>query len=291
MLYSEGDMMFRQMFTIVTIAVFFSAVMPVHAEEVPTVVIPLGQTDDKFDRDFEDDFDNEFDDQGGGNEVLIADPLEGFNRSMFYLNDKLYFYLMKPVARGYRAVVPRPARTSVSNAFHNLATPVRTGNSLLQFKFRDVGVELYRLIFNSTVGLGGLFDPAATAEVKKVDDEDFGQTLGVYGVGHGFYLVLPLLGPSSLRDAVGGFADTAADPLRYVDMKFLEYLGVKSYKTLNALSLDRDTYEGIVRDALDPYSFIKAAYAQRRLAQVGKTKYNLNMFENAELNPFRWLGE
>ena len=274
--------------------------------EIETIVIPLGKKDDQFDKEFADDFASEFDDDfgdtfdddGPASEELIADPLEGFNCSMFYFNDRLYFYVMKPVARGYRFLVPSQARVSVANAFANLTTPIRAGNSLLQLKFRDVGVELYRFLVNSTVGLGGLFDPAASlAGVKKVDDEDFGQTMGVYGIGHGFYLVLPVLGPSSLRDAIGSLADTSVYPLRYADLTYLEYLGVKSYKVINALSLDPDTYEGIVRDALDPYLFIRAAYAQRRLAQVGKTKYNLNVFDDfkseqlQKLNPFKWLGQ
>ncbi len=289
--------MIKKMLPIILLIGFVCFSVPAAAEEladegVPTLVVPINQEDDQFDQDFEDDFDDEFNSQDGGSEILIADPFERFNRGMFHLNDNLYFYLMKPIARGYRAVVPRPARSSVANAFSNLATPVRAVNSLLQMKFKNVGVELYRLIVNSTVGIGGLFDPAGSlAEVKKGDEEDFGQTLGIYGVGHGFYLVLPILGPSSLRDAVGTLADTTLDPLRYTDLTYLEYLAVKSFKVTNALSLDPDTYEGIVRDSLDPYLFVRAAFAQQRLAQVGKTTYNLNMFEDQDWEQFQWLGK
>lgn len=275
---------------------------PLHASQlamvdVPTQVIPADRRGDKFDEDFADDFDSDFAEVESVDEILIDDPLEPFNRGVFWVNDKLYFYLIKPIAKGYRLILPRQARVSVGNAFYNAATPVRAANDLLQFKFHDVATELYRLIVNSTVGLGGLFDPAASlAGVDKVDDEDFGQTLGFYGAGHGFYLVLPVLGPSSLRDGAGTLVDTFADPIRYVDMATLEYFGVKSFKVVNSLSLDRDTYEGIVRDSLDPYLFVRAAYAQRRAAQVGKVDYDIlsidgNFWDEGTFNPFKWLGQ
>ena len=167
---------------------------------------------------------------------------------------------------------------------------------LLQFRFRDVATELYRLLVNSTVGLAGLFDPAASlAGVKKLDHEDFGQTLGYYGAGHGFYLVLPVIGPSSLRDGAGSLVDTFVDPLNYIDLTTLEYAGVKTFRAINSLSLDRDTYEGIVRDSLDPYLFVRAAYAQRRAAQVGKVDYDIlsldgTFLDDETFNPFKWMG-
>ena len=243
----------------------------------------------------EDDFDAAF---GNANEVpekLISDPFEPLNRGVFWVNDKLYFYLFKPVAKGFRVVLPRPARVSFSNFFANLATPIRAGNAFLQLKFRDFGTEIYRFVINTTFGLGGFFDPAESVAGVKPVFEDFGQTLGYYGAGHGFYLVLPVVGPSSLRDASGSFVDSFADPFRYADLESLEYIGVKSFDAENRLSLDRDTYEGIVRDALDPYLFIRAAYAQRRLAQVGESTYNINLFQgplfdNDLLNPIDWFG-
>ena len=245
------------------------------------------------------DFDTAFDDfhSPGDKEPvkLISDPLEPVNRGVFWVNDKLYFYVFKPIAKGFRLVLPRPARVSVKNFFSNLTTPIRLGNTLLQFKFRDFGTELYRFVINSTFGVLGLFDPAdSVAGVKKVS-EDFGQTLGFYGFGHGFYLVLPVVGPTSLRDVGGSFVDSFADPLRYADLETLEYIGVRWFDVENRLSLDHDTYEGIVQDSLDPYLFMRSAYAQRRLAQVGKGSYNLNIFQSPlfdsdMLNPFEWFG-
>ncbi len=245
--------------------------------------------------DFDAAFGDEFSDNQAVAEKLIADPLQTLNRGTFWVNDKLYFYLFKPAARGYRLVLPRPARVSVGNFFSNLATPIRAGNALLQLEFRKFGTETYRFVINTTFGIGGLFDPAESVAGVKKQVEDFGQTLGRYGFGHGFYLVLPIVGPSSLRDATGVFVDSFADPIRYVNLETVEYMGVKFLDAETRLSLDRETYEGIVHDSIDPYLFIRAAYAQRRLAQVGEDTYNVNIFEGPLfdgdlLNPFDWFG-
>lgn len=202
-------------------------------------------------------------------EILkVRDPLEPVNRGIFWFNDKLYFYLLKPVARGLR-VVPEPARVSVGNFFDNLAAPVRLANKLLQFKPGDASDELARFVFNSTFGIAGLFDIAREQGGVSRKDEDFGQTLGHYGTGPGFYLVLPLLGPSNARDLVGRVGDYFLDPLPYV-LDNRELIGAKAVDKENALSLDKETYEGIVRDELDPYLFIRNAYAQRREALIAK---------------------
>lgn len=225
---------------------------------------------DDFDAAFDDDFADEFGENPSAEDApLISDPLEGWNRGMFWVNDKLYFYALKPVAKGFR-LVPRPARKSISNFFSNLATPVRAANALLQMRFRDTGTELGRFLVNSTIGWGGLFDPAGYSLGWKKKSEDFGQTLGHYGVKSGWYLFLPLLGPSSIRDGVGMVADQFLDPTRYVKMKEWEYYSLKILEPINRLSLDPDTYEGVKRDALDPYLFIRAAYAQHRLANIDK---------------------
>ncbi len=199
----------------------------------------------------------------------VWDPIEPFNRGMFWLNDKLYFYVLKPVARGYRVTVPEPARISVGNFFSNLTFPVRFVNSALQLKFGDAGNELRRFLLNSTVGVAGLFDPARqNGWVKK--DEDLGQTFGHYGAGPGFYLVMPVFGPTNVRDGIGRFGDGYLDPVPFLVPGTLEYVGVKAYDRVNALSLDKDTYEGIKREQLDPYLFVRNAYAQRREALIEK---------------------
>lgn len=259
---------------------------------------PASQTDDDFlnaepGKGFDDDWDADFDDWDAPVK-LIADPFEPINRGVFWVNDKLYFYLFKPVARGYGAIVPRPARVSVTNFFNNVSTPVRVANALLQLNLTNVGTETYRFIVNSTIGIVGLFDPATSvAEVRRVP-ADFGQTLGKYGFGHGFYLVLPIVGPSSLRDGTGTFVDSFADPVRYAGLATEDIILIRVLDATNRLSLDRDTYEGIKRDAIDPYLFIRTAYAQRRLAQIGEPVYNLNIlqapiFDNELFNPLEWF--
>jgi len=236
------------------------------ADTVTTQAAAGEMAADDFDADFDDDFNDDFDDHS---QPLISDPLEPWNRGVFWVNDKLYFYLLKPVARVYR-VLPRPLRESVGRFFSNLGTPVRAANALLQFKLKDTGTELGRFAVNSTLGWGGLLDPAGYSLGWKKKTEDFGQTLGVYGVGSGWYLVLPAFGPSSVRDATGLLADQFLDPLAYLKMKNWEYYSLKGLEVTNALSLDPDSYEGIKRDALDPYLFIRSAYAQHRLANIEK---------------------
>lgn len=199
----------------------------------------------------------------------VADPIEPVNRGMFWVNDKLYFYLFKPVAKGWRVVVPEPARVCVGNFFINLGSPVRFSNNVLQFRLKDASDELARFVFNTTFGIGGLFDIAKSEGGVKLKQEDFGQTLGHYGAGHGFYLVLPVLGPSSARDAVGRVGDYFLDPVNYL-ASGNEYIVAKVVDRENDLSLDKDTYEGIKHDSLDPYLTIRNAYAQRRQAQVDK---------------------
>ncbi len=253
------------------------------------------QPDDLSFDDFEADFGDDFSASTADAEKLISDPFQPFNRGVFWFNDKLYFYAFKPIAKGYRFIFPRPARVSVGNFFSNLATPIRAGNALLQLKFRDFGTEIYRFVINTTFGIAGLFDPAESVAGVEKSVEDFGQTLGHFGVGHGFYLVLPIVGPSSLRDGTGVFVDSFVDPFRYANLETREFIGVKFLDAETRLSLDRDTYEGIVQDSIDPYLFIRAAYAQRRLAQVGEDTYNINIFEGPLfdgdfLNPFDWFG-
>jgi len=203
-------------------------------------------------------------------ELIVSDPLEPINRGIFWFNDKLYFYLMKPVARGYRRIIPEQMRVSVQHFFSNLATPVRLINSGLQFKFRDAGNELTRFAVNTTLGIGGFFDPAKEHFNVRMKDEDTGQTLGHYGFGPGFYLMLPVLGPSSLRDGIGLLADSRLDLAYYAWEENQDYLGAKILDAINELSLDKDTYEGIKRDALDPYLFVRDAYIQYRQNKIKK---------------------
>ena len=205
-------------------------------------------------------------------ELEVWDPIEPFNRGMFWFNDKLYFYLLKPVAKGYRFITPEPVRESVGNFFHNLATPVRFVNCLLQGKGSAAAGELALFMINSTFGIAGLFD-LSPDDMVKPDAEDFGQTMGHYGMPSGFYLVLPVFGPTNARDAVGLVADSLTHPVPspfYLKMKPLEVSGIQTYDTVNELSLDKDTYESIKQDALDPYLFVRSSFMQKRAAKIEK---------------------
>ncbi len=261
------------------------AEIPAEEESVEEVEIPAEQesvgeegitVEDEFvaepEEPVEDEFDVELEEDFTNGDIFapdIYDPIEPFNRGMFWVNDKLYFYLFKPVARGLR-VVPEPARQSASNFFSNLGTPVRFVNSVLQLKFKDAGSELGRLVINSTLGIGGLFDPAKKWFGLRKKDEDLGQTLGNYGVGNGIYIVWPILGPSSARDTVGMAGDFFLDPLLYIQMKPLERVGLRAVDEETGLSLDKDTYEGIKRQALDPYLYVRTTYAQHRAGKIKK---------------------
>ena len=200
----------------------------------------------------------------------VADPLEPLNRVFFSFNDKLYFWLLKPVATGYRVVVPKPARVTVGNFFFNLKSPARLVNSLLQAKFAKGGDEFARFVVNTTVGVAGLWDPARSWFHLVPSDEDFGQTLGKYGVGDGIYLCLPVLGPASLRDGVGLVGDYFLDPVSYlyINGENEAALGVRSEETVNRTSLNIGDYEDFKSASFDPYSAMRDSYIQLRKSKI-----------------------
>ena len=205
--------------------------------------------------------------------VTIADPMpiRLWNRGMYHFNDKFYFWIMKPVSLTYKKVVHEDLRGIVSNFFHNLATPVRFVNSLLQLKMMEAGNELARFVVNTTVGVGGLGDVAKTEFDIQRHEEDFGQTLGHYGIGHGFYIVWPLIGPSSVRDTVGTVGDWFLDPLYYHDEFGIHRdtaIGLVIFDKVNATSFRIGDYEALKDAAIDPYEMIKDAYIQYRKKKV-----------------------
>lgn len=200
----------------------------------------------------------------------IADPLEPFNRAIYHFNDKLYFWLLKPVAQGYGKVVPEPARVGVSNFFANLAFPIRFVNCLLQANFEGAAAELGRFTVNTLWGIGGFLDPASGKEIDlSKQDEDFGQTLGVYGVGQGFFINWPLFGPSSPRDTLGLFGDGFLNPTAYLTPWYAG-AGAKGYNIVNETSLRIGDYESLKEAAIDPYVAIRDAYVQYRLKKVSR---------------------
>lgn len=199
--------------------------------------------------------------------ATVADPIEPVNRAIFRFNDKAYYWFFKPVAKGYNVVVPQGVRVAVRNFFSNLATPIRAANNLLQGNVRATGTELLRFTINSTIGMAGLFDPARDGFHLEKKEADLGQTLGRYGLGQGMYLVLPLLGPTTLRDGVGSAGDLFLDPLSYIRPTEAS-VGVNAYKRENDLSLRIGEYEDLTGAALDPYVAVRDAYAQHRAGKV-----------------------
>jgi phospholipid-binding lipoprotein MlaA len=196
----------------------------------------------------------------------IADPLEPVNRAFFYFNDKLYFWLFKPVARGYGYIFPQSVRICVRNFFDNLGFPIRFVNCMLQGKFEGAGFETQRFLINSITSFG--FKDVATDNLGiKEYDEDFGQTLGFYGLGPGLYIDWPIVGPSSVTDTIGIIGDIYTQPLNYV-IEFKYNIGIRAYDIVNSTSLTIGEYEDLKRAALDPYVAMRDAYYQFRQNKI-----------------------
>jgi phospholipid-binding lipoprotein MlaA len=195
------------------------------------------------------------------------DPLEGFNRGVYKFNDVADKAVIKPVAGAYKAVLPSPVRSGVNNFFSNLNTFVSAINDLLQFKFDKAAEGAGRFVINSTFGIAGLIDVASMDGIEK-RNEDFGQTLGHWGVGSGAYIVLPFLGPSSVRDTTGLVVDTLAfDPISYVDDPATRNVA-RTVKLIDKRAQYLPASDLLDEAALDPYAFMRDAYFQRRNSQI-----------------------
>ena len=210
-----------------------------------------------------------------------ADPFEPFNRSMYTFNDTVDKVIAKPVAQGYNKVMPDVGKSMVSNFFSNLDDVVVTANDLLQFKFVQAFSDGMRFMVNSTVGVAGLIDVASMRLDKH--DEDFGQTLGYWGMKNGPYLMLPLLGPSSFRDGIGSIGDSQVSPVsrtRHVRTRNQLYLTRAISGRAQLLSQEK-----ILDGALiDRYAFIRDAYLQQRQSLVFDGNPPHDPYEDEELN-------
>ena len=232
------------------------------------ILLAQADTGSDYSDDLFSDYGDDFNDELNTPHDTIADPLESINRISFRFNDKLYFRVLKPVATGYKTVMPQPARKGVKNFFNNLSFPVRFVNCLLQGKFEGAGHEFGRFFINSTIGIAGFMDIATSQFEIKEHDEDFGQTLGSYGIGHGFFINWPILGPSSVADTVGTVGDTFLSPLHYADIKTKYDLAIQGFELINSTSLKIGDYEDLKKAALDPYVAYRDAYYQYRQAQI-----------------------
>ena len=189
------------------------------------------------------------------------DPWERYNRAVYQFNDAVDSAVLRPVAKGYRYVTPDPLEQGFANFFSNLGLPLVALNQFLQADFGEGFSDLGRFMLNSTLGIGGFFDPASDLGLVE-HEEDFGQTLAVWGIPSGPYLQLPLLGPSTIRDTVGSYADGQIEPLyQYIDEPERYYLIVLNVVQQRAQLLNLDKQ---LKSAFDPYTFMRDAYLQRR---------------------------
>lgn len=229
---------------------------------------------------------------GGCATTNPRDPLEPMNRVVYSFNDAVDKALISPVAEGYRAALPQFLRTGVANIFSNINDVLIALNNLLQGKFIDAISDVGRVVINSTAGIAGFFDVATHFGMEK-HNEDFGQTLGYWGVGDGPYLMLPLVGPSNLRDAVARVVDYRTDPITYVRSMRLRN-SLWGTRALSHRADLLDTSKILETAALDPYEFLRDAYLQRRrnLVHDGAPprekdeRTELNLKPRADGNPF-----
>ncbi len=209
------------------------------------------------------------DEEDEGVPIKVSDPLIGLNRIFFSFNDFFYWKLLRPTALGYKKVVPSPARLSVSNFFRNIAAPMRFVNCVLQGKGAAAEGELAGFFVNSTIGIGGLFNPAARMETPPPEAQDMGLTFGHWGAGPGPYIVLPFLGPSSARDTLGKVGDRFMLPSTYVEPRWAA-VSIVGYDTVNDTSFRTQDYDALRTAAIDPYVAMRDAYLQYRLKKVGQ---------------------
>lgn len=215
--------------------------------------------------------DDDFLDDESIPEDVYYDPFEPVNRFFFEFNDKVYYLVLNPLNTVYSAVIPFDIRFSIGNFVANLSAPVRLLNTLLQLKFADSGIILSRFLINSTLGVAGFGDPALLEFGLEPKQEDFGQTLGYWGVGEGMYLCLPIIGPSNVRDLVGFTADAYTHPMVYYVDEFAVTAGYYVESRVNLLSLNPEVYEDLKKYSLDPYISMRQVYLEYRRKKINDT--------------------
>lgn len=230
-----------------------------------TVAADNDQVDFLSDEFYEDDWDF----------VSVNDPIEPFNRAMFTFNDKAYFWVLNPVATGFAYVLPHEIRGIVWNFFNNLQEPVRAVNCLLQARFFDAGSVLLRFVINSTGGVFGLADPAGREMGFTSVEATLGETMATWGIGDGFYLVMPIFGPTTLRDFTGTFIDGLGMTPYYM---WTDDWGVRggiyTGKEINKLSLHLGEYEDLIELSFDPYVSLRNGYFQHRKKLRDHSEFN-----------------
>lgn len=224
-----------------------------------------------------------------GAQTAHADPWEGLNRNLFAIHQEVDQAVLEPIARGYRAVTPRPLRQGVLNFLRNLRGPVIFANDVLQGELARAGTTAARFGLNTTVGVAGLFDPATAVGLER-HDEDFGQTLAVWGVDAGPYIFVPVLGPTTVRDGAGRLVDLAFDPLTWAEFDEAEEvrIGRAAMSGLSARELAIEPVDDIRRDSPDPYVTIRSSYTLLRESAIQNGRsdvQDLPEFEEVEELP------
>lgn len=209
--------------------------------------------------------------------IEVYDPFISYNRSMTNFNDNLYINVLKPMDKVYKVLTTQDIRNSIGNFFNNIYFPMHFLNNLLQAKVNGMLVESGRFLINSTIGVFGLFDPAKNKFGLYPHREDFGQTLGSYGVGAGPHIVIPFFGPSNLRDLFSVLPDAIVSPIDYTDRPwwtitstYWGLLGVKSLEEFNNVSMYTIQYDQIRKDAVDLYPYLRDIYEQKREDDIGR---------------------
>jgi phospholipid-binding lipoprotein MlaA len=215
----------------------------------------------------EDDYEDEYEDDA--KKVTVADPLQPFNQDMYVLNDFLMLYVLEPVAKAEKKIIPWEFRTIFRNMLQNIRFPVRFLNSLLQAKWEKAGDEFASFFLNTTVGFLGMADVSAAYPGFKKSPEDMGQTFAVWGWEESSFLTLPFFGPSTIRDALGKLPDTVIDPLFWYANIMLS-LEIRAGEAVNDTSFRIGDYEAIKKASLDPYVAIRNGYIQNRQKLIGE---------------------
>ena len=212
-------------------------------------------------------------------DASVKDCFEGLNRGVFALNQGLDKVIFKPVAKAYR-VLPVPVRTGTSNVLTNLSSLITIPNNVLQGQFKTAGVNTGRFLINTTVGILGIFNVAKKMGFSEYEKEDYGQTFGVWGMGSGCYLVLPVLGPSTIRDTAGSFVNVlGGDPYYNVSVhgnnEFLnksDYIATKALTGIDFRAKNIETLENLEKNSIDFYASVRSSYLQDRQRKIANTK-------------------
>ncbi len=232
---------------------------PVSADNIELAANDMDNSAEFFDE-FDDDFDDVLDKEESPQ--LITDPLIYWNKTWFYFNDRMHFWLVKPASYGWK-IIPRPARVGLQNAITNIEFPLRYINCTLQGKDKEARTELSAFLVNTTLGVVGLWNPSQRLFNWQNFPEDFDQTLAVWNIGQGAYLTWPFLGPSSYRGTIGAILDLPLTPTSFAP-------GGSAVTRINSLSLDTDEYQELTKIAIDKYSAIRNAYVQNRTKVIAE---------------------